>query len=169
MRSSSYLAVSLLLSLVLSACGVSSGSDTTAPSGDGEAVNLDFTSTTVAGESFEGSDLAGKPAVLWFSAPWCSICRSQAPTVNEVAVEYGGDVNVVGIGSQDSAEAIEAFAAEVSSPEVVQLTDPDGELWRHLEVTTVSSYLVLDSDGDEVERGSLSNDELTDLVADLVG
>jgi len=168
MRSFSSLAVSLLLALVLSACGVSSGSDATAPSGDGVAVDLDFTSTTVAGEPFEGSDLAGKPTVLWFWAPWCSTCRTQEPTVSKLAEEYGDDVNVVGIGSQDTAEAIEAFAAETSS-EIVQLTDPDGEVWRHLEVTTVSSYLVLDAEGDQVERGSLSNDELTDLVAELAG
>ena len=42
---------------------------------------LSFTAETIEGASFDGSSLAGKDAVLWFWAPWCTECRREAPFV----------------------------------------------------------------------------------------
>ncbi|PAZ13053.1 hypothetical protein CLM62_26490 [Streptomyces sp. SA15] len=38
-----------------------------------------FTTTTVDGKAFAGTSPAGKDAVLWFWAPWCAVCRGEAP------------------------------------------------------------------------------------------
>ncbi|NGY62180.1 redoxin domain-containing protein, partial [Lentzea sp. NEAU-D13] len=35
---------------------------------------LKFTAKTVDGKDLNGADLAGKPVVLWFWAPWCPKC-----------------------------------------------------------------------------------------------
>lgn len=129
---------------------------------------LDFESETVDGESFDGADLAGRPTVFWFWAPWCPTCRAQISGVGELAATYGADVNVVGIGALDEHEAIEEFAAEVS-PDVTLLADPQGAAWRHFGVTAQSTYLVLDESGTELASGYLDDAELVAIVDDLVG
>jgi thiol-disulfide isomerase/thioredoxin len=129
---------------------------------------LDFTGTTVSGESFEGASLAGRPTLLWFWAPWCPTCRGQIPQVEGVAAEHAGDLNVVGVGSLDSAEAIAGFADDVDA--ITHLEDVDGELWRRFGVTEQSSFVLLDADGAVVfEAGYGGTDELDARVDDVVG
>ena len=173
------------LALLLSACGSdtdtapTTGMDqgtTTDPAdpsssgaeGAGTPEVLAFQSETVSGEPFDGADLAGKPTVFWFWAPWCPTCRAQISGVGELAAAYDSKVNVVGVGSLDEPEAIEGFAGEVS-PDVTLLTDPEGAVWRHFGVTAQSTYLVLDEDGTERAAGYLDDAELVDLVDGLVG
>ncbi len=131
-------------------------------------MGLDFAARTVDGQSFEGSSLAGKPTVLWFWAPWCPTCRAQIPGVGELAKKHGDAVNVVGVGSLDDQKAIAGFADQVA-PEVVQLADPDGAVWRHFGVTAQSTYVVLDENGEQVADGYLDDAELADLVDQLAG
>ena len=168
-----------LMMFVLSACG-SSGGDTTSGSADlsrpkgGQtaaapvANDLDFTSTTVSGDSFSGMSLAGKPTVLWFWAPWCPTCRGQVDGVSALAEKYADQVQVVGVGSLDDSQAIDDFAAKVSG-DVTMLDDAQGEVWRHFKVTAQSTYLVLDADGKAQATGYLSDDELDKVVASTVG
>lgn len=106
---------------------------------------LDFSATTVAGQSFEGSSLAGRPTLLWFWAPWCPTCRGQIPQVEGLAADFDGQLNVVGVGSLDSAEAIAGFADDVDG--VTQLEDTEGELWKRFGVVEQSSFVLLDADG----------------------
>jgi thiol-disulfide isomerase/thioredoxin len=143
-------------------------SDSSAPE---EAVaplpeSLDFTATTVEGVAFEGASLAGKPALLWFWAPWCPTCRSQVPQVETLAEEYAGDMAVIGVGSLDSAEAIAAFAADVEG--VTHLEDVGGALYRKFGIAEQSSFVLLDADGKVAfETGYGGSDDLADEVADV--
>ncbi len=129
---------------------------------------LDFTATTVTGEAFDGASLAGRPTVLWFWAPWCPTCRGQIPQVEALEAEYGDDLNVVGIGSLDSAEAIAEFADDVAG--LTHIEDVDGELWRRFGVTEQSSFVVLDADGTvSFEAGYGGSDDLDAEVDSLLG
>ncbi|HEV2797957.1 MAG TPA: redoxin family protein [Nocardioides sp.] len=129
---------------------------------------LDFTGVTVDGAAFEGASLAGRPTVLWFWAPWCPTCRGQVPQVEALEKEHAGEVNVIGVGSLDSAEAIAEFADDVSG--VTHLEDVDGELWRRFGVTEQSSFVVLDADGTVVlEAGYGGTDDLDAEVESLLG
>jgi thiol-disulfide isomerase/thioredoxin len=129
---------------------------------------LDFTSTTVAGEAFEGASLAGRPVVLWFWAPWCPTCRGQIPQVEELATAYGDEVSVVGIGSLDSAEAIAGFAGDVDG--ITHLEDADGVLWQRFGVTEQSSFVVLDAGGEVAfEAGYGGEDDLAAEVEAVLG
>ena len=140
---------------------------TSTPTAAAPAV-LDFSSETVDGQPFDGATLAGKPTVFWFWAPWCPTCRAQISGVGELAEAYGGEVNVVGVGSLDEPAAIEEFAADVSS-DVTLLADPDGAVWRQFGVTAQSTYLVLDETGTEQASGYLDDAELATLVEGLAG
>lgn len=160
------LAAAVLLVAALTSCGAAQGDD---DSSAGEVRSLAFQSETVGGTTFEGSSLEGEPAVIWFWAPWCSTCRAQIDGVSSLAAKLEGKVSFVGVGSLDDAAAIDGFAAAVPGDDITQLTDPQGEVWRHFGVTAQSTYLVLDDDGREVAAGSLSDDELAELVTDLAG
>lgn len=129
---------------------------------------LDFTGVTVQGESFDGATLAGRPTVLWFWAPWCPTCRGQIPQVEALESVHGGEVNVIGVGSLDSAEAIAEFAGDVTG--VTHLEDVDGELWTRFGVTEQSSFVVLDADGAVAfEAGYGGTSDLEAEVESLLG
>ncbi len=183
-----------VLAVILTACGGESPSPTSAsdgtasertvaepsestatrekrPEGPQEpsaAVILDFSAGTVTGDAFEGASLAGKPAVLWFWAPWCPTCRGQIEGVSALVDEYSDEVNFVGVGSLDEAPAIEGFAADVPT-DLPHLLDPDGDVWRHFGVVEQSTYVVLDADSEVVSEGYLDDAELADLVSGLAG
>jgi thiol-disulfide isomerase/thioredoxin len=143
------------------------GSDPVASQGQGQAADLAFSAERLDGSTFDGTTLAGKPAVLWFWAPWCPTCRAQAPSVSRLAEEYDGRVNVVGVGGLAEAADIRDFGEQVEGP--VQLVDAEGAVWRHFGVTAQSTYVVLDADGRVVAEGYLDDHVLRDKVADLAG
>ena len=149
----------------------STTSDRSVTSGGGGAsatpATLRFTGETLEGASYDGQQLAGKPAVLWFWAPWCPTCRAQAPHVETIAADYAGQVNVVGVGGLADSQDIVDFAREVDGP--THLIDEEGAIWRHFEVTAQSTYVVLDADGAVVSEGYLDNDDLSAQVAELAG
>ena len=163
------LALAATLVLLLTGCGTqqatsrASGSDVI---GTGKVADLDFTGTTVSGSPFDGSSLAGKPAVLWFWAPWCPTCRAQSVNLSNLAGKYDGELAVVGVGGLDSAEAIEELAARI--PNMTHLVDDRGEVWQHFRVTAQSTYTVIDADGQIISEGYLDDAELNDLVDRLV-
>ena len=128
---------------------------------------LEFSATTVGGETFDGASVAGRPTVFWFWAPWCATCRAQISGVGDLAEQFGDDVAVVGVGALDDPEAIAEFAGTVSG-DVTLLSDPDGEVWRHFEVTAQSTYVVLDAAGVPQASGFLAPDELVSTVSSLV-
>lgn len=143
--------------------------------GDGEAAapvaggaDLSFSATTLQGEDFDGAQLAGKPAVLWFWAPWCPTCIAQIPAVSELAKEYDGEVNVIGVGGAAVASEIEATAKDIDGP--VHLIDEPGVVWQHFEITAQSTYVILDADGQVVTDGQfLSDEQLRETVAEVAG
>ncbi|MGB5953467.1 MAG: redoxin family protein [Ornithinimicrobium sp.] len=130
--------------------------------------DLSFSATTLEGEAFEGAQLAGKPAVLWFWAPWCPTCLAQAPTVGELADEYDGEVNVVGVGGAAESSEIEGVAKDIEGP--THLIDEPGVVWQHFEITAQSTYVILDADGKVVTDGEfLSDEQLRETVAEVAG
>ncbi|WP_323793183.1 TlpA family protein disulfide reductase [Nocardioides sp.] len=129
--------------------------------------SLEFSATTVAGEAFDGASVAGRPTVFWFWAPWCATCRAQISGVDDLAEQFGDDIAVVGVGALDDPEAIAEFAGTVSD-DVTLLSDPDGEVWRHFEVTAQSTYVVLDAAGEQQASGFLDPDALVSTVSSLV-
>ncbi len=127
--------------------------------------SLRFTGTTTTGQEFDGADLQGRPVLLWFWAPWCPTCRSQLPEVNELAATYQGKLQVVAVGSLDSADAISGFADDID-PATVRLSDTEGSIWKHFRVTEQSSYVVLDAEGTEAFRSGYGGSaDLVDEVA----
>jgi thiol-disulfide isomerase/thioredoxin len=142
-----------------------SGADgTTAPAA------LRFTGTTIDGKPFDGAELAGRPTVLWFWAPWCPTCRAQAPETARVAAEFEGKAHVIGVAGLDRQDAMKDFVASTKIGDFPNLSDEPGDIWRKFEITQQSTYVLLDKDGEIVYTGVLQGGQgLADKVAALVG
>jgi thiol-disulfide isomerase/thioredoxin len=163
------IAMLALTVLAVTGCGTerSPAGERPDPIGTGPTADYAFTATTLSGETFDGQTLQGKPAVLWFWAPWCPTCRAQIGAVSALAEQYEGKVAVVGVGGLDSPEAIKDLAAEIQN--VTHLVDADGTVWQHFGVTEQSSYRVIDAEGKILAEGYLDNDELITLVEQIAG
>ncbi|MFU8850655.1 redoxin domain-containing protein [Micromonospora sp. SL1-18] len=129
---------------------------------------LDFTAPTIDGGSFAGSSLAGKPAVLWFWAAWCSRCRGVADDVAAVRRDNADRVNLIGVaGLGSGADAMRRFARDTGIAAFPNLADDEGAVWRRFGVTSQEWYVLLDSTGTVVHSGALSQAELRRRIAEL--
>ncbi len=121
---------------------------------------LRFTAKTVDGKDFSGESLAGKPAVLWFWAPWCPNCQAEAPTIAEAA-RSAGDVEFVGVAAQDEVAAMREFVQKYDLGSFTHLADTDAAVWQRFGVTYQPAYAFVSADGTvETETSQLEKDEL---------
>jgi thiol-disulfide isomerase/thioredoxin len=140
------------------AAAASSGSTTTP---------LTFSSTTTAGEGFDAADLAGEDVVLWFWAPWCTICRSEAPQVAAAAEQVDG-VTVIGVASSGSLEEMQAFVDETGAESITHIADVPGDVWRAFEVVAQPTFVFVNDDGrTQTFAGGLPQSALVDAMKQL--
>jgi thiol-disulfide isomerase/thioredoxin len=130
---------------------------------------LAFSGTTLDGKPFDAATLAGRPAVLWFWAPWCPICKGQAPDVLDVHQRYAGRVSVVGVAGLDDQPNMQPFVDSTKTGDLTHLADPDGEIWQRFKVTQQSTYVLIDASGNVTFTGNVGGDELRSKVAALAG
>ena len=129
------------------------------------AKQLEFTAKTTDGSSFKGQSLAGKPTVVWFWAPWCHICKGEAPNVREAA--ESSDVEFLGVAALDGAGAMRGFV-DTYELDFTNIADTNAEVWARFGVTSQPSYAFISADGTvDVVPGALSASELKAKIADL--
>ncbi|MEU4369261.1 TlpA family protein disulfide reductase [Micromonospora chersina] len=153
---------------------VAAASPAAAPAGSGSPAapvvpdrvpeTLSFTAKTLDGTAFSAAALAGKPVVLWFWAPWCATCASQAWTVAEIAPKYRDTVPIVGVAGLGEQKAMKEFVTEFDLAGTPQLDDRSGTLWRRFEVVEQSTFVIVDRDGRVVHQGFLDGESLTRQV-----
>ena len=166
MRSRGLGVVLVGLALLLAAgCGSSASSAETPKAASGV---LGFTGKTIDGEPFDAAALAGKPALLWFWAPWCATCAAQAGSVTNVQAEYGDRLNVLGIAGMGDNADMHEFVSDLEVGSVRNLDDEAGVLWKKFGITEQSTYVLVDRSGKVVTTGYLDDLELTTKVKSLV-
>ncbi|WP_165985236.1 redoxin domain-containing protein [Streptomyces sp. YIM 98790] len=176
------LAASAAALLVLAACGsddpAEPGSGAGAPSSATGGTQpdeqpqvpaeLDFSTTTVTGEDFEGASLAGSPAVLWFWAPWCAVCAGEAAGVRAAQEEWGEQITFVGIPGKGSPEDDLKFVTDHHLDGFEHARDTDGLVWSGFGVVSQPAFAFLDADGSiETVPGALDEAELDARLAAL--
>jgi len=128
---------------------------------------LRFTASTVDGKEFSGESLAGKPALLWFWAPWCPKCQAEAPTIAEAA-RAAGAVTIVGVAAQDEVPAMKDFVDRFDLGSFPHIADTDAAVWQRFGVTYQPAYAFVSSDGTvEMETSQLDKDELLARIGAL--
>jgi thiol-disulfide isomerase/thioredoxin len=129
---------------------------------------LQFTGTTLSGAPFNGASLQGKPAVLWFWAPFCPFCNAEAPGVSQVAAANPG-VTFVGIAGHSDVGAEQAFVSKYNL-NFTNLND-DGSLWARYNVPWQPAYVFYRADGSSTfvntPTSAMSQQELSGRVAAL--
>lgn len=146
------------------------GTGTTVAAADVPEV-LDFTAVTVGGGSFDGADLAGRPVLLWFWAPWCTVCAREAPFVAQLAEDLQGQVEVVGVaGLSSDASAMAEFVERGGVEGIVHVADTDGSVYSRFGVASQYDSVTVSPDGEvTVLTGPLSEAQLREAAERLVG
>ena len=123
--------------------------------------------STGADVPFAGLVPSEKPILLWAWAPHCAICAGEAAGVEEFAKANSRDINVVGIGTQDSLELAEDFVATHNLQQTRMLWDTGFESWRALRITGQPTWVLISPQGEEIERwqGGLPTDEILAQLA----
>lgn len=168
-------AVALLGAFGLTACsgaGPPEADPRTAP----DATAADSTVTTelsiletqtVDGATFDPATTTDRPVLLWFWAPWCVVCRADAPTVVDIAAELDGEVVVLGVAGRGSVEEMRGFVDDTGTAGLTHLADTDGAIWREFGVVAQPAFaFVAPSGNTEVFVGALDEDDLRAFVDD---
>lgn len=182
------LALALGVALLLAACGSSDdGTDgaTPATSGSGSggsatspaaseggaapaASGVSFEAATLDGGTLSSDDLAGKDAVLWFWAPWCTTCRGEAPNVTAAAAAFEGEVEVIGVAGRGEVPEMEGFVSDTDTGSLTHLIDEDGAIWADYGVVAQPAFAFIDDDGTvDVVVGTLGEAALTERLSAL--
>ncbi|TCB96486.1 redoxin domain-containing protein [Micromonospora zingiberis] len=128
---------------------------------------LRFTGKALDGTAFDAATLAGRPVVLWFWAPWCAACASQAWTVAEIAPQFRDTVPIIGVAGLGEHRAMSDFVTEFELEPVPQIDDREGAIWRRFEVVQQSTFVIIDRDGRVIHQGWLDGEDLTRRVTAL--
>jgi thiol-disulfide isomerase/thioredoxin len=161
-------ALALLLAACSSAVGTAPSSRAVASDAAGLSA-LDFRAVTLEGGEFDAAALAGTPVVLWFWAPWCTICRTEAPGVAKVAAEYEGTVAFLGIPGRGEIGEMREFVEDTGTGALTHVVDDDGALWQRFDVVAQPAFAFVGADGTvETFGGSLDPDSLRAAAAELM-
>lgn len=151
--------------------------DTAAPtptSADDDAAAAGFGQTFASGQplgdaTFDGHSLDGVDAVVWFWAPWCTVCRAEAPDVAEVAAEYGDRLQIIGVAGRGEVPAMDDFVVETGTAGFIHIADLDGSIWSTFGVFAQPAFAFINDDGSvETFVGSLGKQALTEQIDELL-
>ena len=130
---------------------------------------LNFTGTTLSGAQFNGASLQGKPAVLWFWAPWCPFCNAEAPGVSQVSAS-NPKVTFLGIAGRSDVGQMQNFVSKYGL-NFTNLNDSDGSIWARFGVPWQPAYMFYKADGSSTfinnPIAAMPQQELADRVAAL--
>jgi thiol-disulfide isomerase/thioredoxin len=129
--------------IALTGCGAGGQQAARASAAD----TLNFTGTTLDGKKFDATSLKGKPVMLWFWAPWCASCASEAQTLTDVAPRYQGKVDIVGVAGMGREQEMRKFVSDYQVGSFPHLSDGAGTVWRKFGITEQSVYVLIDRTG----------------------
>lgn len=156
----------LASAVVLSSCATVLGAAPESQTSPG-LHTLAFSAKTFDGTYFSGETLKGKPAVLWFWAPWSPTCRDEAPEVARAAHTHPS-VTFVGVAARDRLPAMEDFVARYDLHTLLNLADVDGAVWRHFDITRQPAFAFIGPNGSaRIVRGVVTGADLEALLAAL--
>ena len=106
----------------------------------------DFTLSLLDGGEIRLKELRGQVVVLNFWASWCGPCRLEAPVLEQMWKDYGGEVAFVGIAHNDVPQRARAFVQQYGVIYANGL-DTRGVIARAYGLTGVPETFVIDREG----------------------
>ncbi|MBE2317722.1 TlpA family protein disulfide reductase [Solirubrobacter sp. CPCC 204708] len=92
---------------------------------------------------------AEAPTLLWFWAPWCTVCNGEAPKIERLAQD---GLSVVAIGGRDELANAPAFVERHGLTTPTLLFDETMQVWEHYRIPGQPGAILLDRDGRERQR-----------------
>jgi cytochrome c biogenesis protein CcmG/thiol:disulfide interchange protein DsbE len=128
-----------------------------------------LTGTTLDGTPWSSATLAGKPALINVWASWCRPCVAEHPLLLDAARQHAGELQVVGVLYQDTADGAAAFLAHYGDGGWPDVDDASGRIAVGLGVTGPPETFFVDADGVVRYRhvGPLSPEVLSEQLAAL--
>lgn len=169
-------ALVIAFAAMLAACGAAAGSSDANGSADAEAPAASeasggpapFTAAQLGGGELASASFAGKDIVLWFWAPWCTVCRGEADDVVASAGALDGKVEVVGVAGRGEVPEMEGFVSDTGTGGLTHVVDDDGSIWSSYEVFAQPAYAFIDDSGSvEVFVGALGEAALVERMTAL--
>jgi thiol-disulfide isomerase/thioredoxin len=163
-------ALALALSAALAACGSGEASTSSAAADGGSDAPASgtpaaFSAATLDGGELSSSSFEGEDTVLWFWAPWCTVCRGEADDVVAAAGAVEGEVEVIGVAGRGEVPAMEDFVSDTGTGGLTHVVDDDGSIWSSYEVVAQPAYAFIDDSGTvEVFVGALGEDALVERM-----
>lgn len=93
---------------------------------------------------------ADEPTLLWFWAPWCTVCNGEAPKIQQLAETDA--LNVVAIGGRDDMANGAQFVARHGLTGPTLLFDESMQVWEHYRIPGQPGAVLLDTEGRERGR-----------------
>lgn len=125
--------------------------------------------STIDGASFDANTLAGRPTVAWFWAPWCVVCRGEAPDVAAIAGQYADRVNFIGVAGRGEAAEMRDFVSDTGTGAITHLDDSSGAIWAAYEIYAQPAFAFITDDGrQETFTGALGADDLAQVIEQLL-
>jgi peroxiredoxin len=148
--------VLIFVAAVVAALVLTAGDEPTpTDNGEPEQIVTDLSATRMDGKGdFDLAQLASAqtPTLLWFWAPWCSICNAEAGEIQRLAEDARGELAVVAIGGRDELANGPEFVARhgLRSPRL--LFDESMSVWNAYRIPGQPGAVLLDRDGRERAR-----------------
>ncbi|MBT8091403.1 MAG: redoxin family protein [Gammaproteobacteria bacterium] len=107
---------------------------------------------TLAGLPYDLADAGGRPALVYFFAPWCRICGASADNLNRLRRwRNAGDIEIVAVGLDwSTSEEVRDYVERHELNVTVVLGD--GDVARQWQIQAFPSYYVLNSEHRIVRR-----------------
>lgn len=175
------LALACTALLVLTACGAGASTTSSAGQAGGDAGRSSaasgpgatasaLTADTLDGGAFDFATVSDRPTVLWFWAPWCTICRAEAPEIAAAVDRLGDDVRVLGVPGRGDEPDMRAFVEDTGVGGFDHVVDADGQIWSSYGVISQPAFAFIDTSGGvQVFNGSLRGEEFEQAARDLLG
>jgi len=127
-----------------------------------------FKATTLDDTSVELRDLyTTQPVAMWFWAPTCSTCNTQAPLVSNVSQQYSDRITFLGVAWNGTDDMMNEFVNR-HSIDFSTVSDRTGTIYALFEIPVQPAWVFINSDGSsKTHRGPIDEVALFEILDEM--